>query len=34
MTEEEYHYIEYELLLNLDMTLSCLMDVWFPQKTE
>ena len=29
---KEYHYIEYELLINLDMTLSDLIDVWFPQK--
>lgn len=31
---KEYHYIEYELLINLDMTLLDLIDVWFPQKTE
>ncbi len=29
---EDRHHIEYELLINLDMTLLDLMDVWFPQK--
>lgn len=28
------HQIEYDLLINLDMTLEELMDVWFPQKED